>query len=188
MLDVNNALSVSRCCCGCTDCCNGSFPDEFDIDLTLVDDACVVCSSLGGTYTLAKVSGAVCNWRYDSGAISVGCDPPYGLTITRKVIELSIRCYGDTQYRIDINYQIYFANPCPGGGVDEWQAFGWRKFVNTADFNCATADAVVIPYLAGARARSIAAWVCSIAPGVFYTVPFDWACDASADAVLTAVP
>lgn len=184
---MKNRMSVSRCCCSCTDCCNGSFADEFDVEFTFTNDGCTTCADLDGVYTLAK-QGGVCNWIYNSGAISQACNPPYGLTLTRKQISLSIYCYTPTQYKIDVHYQIWAAYPCPiGTGLEEYQFYQWRSFVDVADFSCSTADAVPIDYLT--RMRSIAAWRCPLGfPGAFLDIPFNWLCDTSADVLITAVP
>jgi len=183
---VKNRMSVSRCCCACTDCCNGSWPDEYDVEFSFTNGMCSTCASIDGVYTLAKVPD-VCSWRYDSGTISQSCDPPYGITINRITVDLSIRCINATQYRIDLVFTIYGADPCltPTGAI-AWQQFSWRKVVNVADFACAEADAESISYLT--RARSIAAWICALGGGAFLTVPFDYICTTTSAATITAVP
>lgn len=184
---MKNRMSVSRCCCGCEDCCNGSYPEEYEVEFSFTNNLCTTCADMDGIFTLSKVAGNNCNWQYRAQPISEGCDPPYGIIINERRISLSIRCYGDTQYKIDLEYYIAASYPCIfGTGSSEYQFFTFQKFINVADFACSDALNFSIPYRT--RGRSIASWICSAGfPGAFYSVSFDWICDPGTEALLTAV-
>lgn len=171
------AMALGKCCCSCEDCCNGSFPDEFEITLDLVDDYCNVCDSfLSGTYTLQKASeSGACYWVYFSGELSAQmCLSPYNTRGKIKQVQVlvGIYCNSDTTYLVTIQMTVWWLDPFKPDYIWFWQRnnYYWRAEVARSEFDCTTVSDLAIPYL----------YSVNDAPQSF--------CDASADAVLTAVP
>jgi hypothetical protein len=183
---MKNRLSVARCCCDCANCCNGDYPSEYDVDITLTDDLCTECSGLDGTFTLTRVTtGAGCTWRYDSGyGLSEDCDPPAGQVVVNKIVQLSILCSSTTQYTLTLTIDIRReVTDCPG--QYDIDTYTWGKTVNVADYNCSTASVYALPYTSKFSVRktyNVFLSRCVDSFGVNYY------CDPSADATITAVP
>lgn len=208
MTGLRNQFSVARCCCGCVDCCNGSFADEFDVTLSFGYDSEAIfgsdrsctdaeCIALGGTFTLAKLSEFNCTWRYLSGTMSHPCQAPYESPIIRRDVYLQILCKQNTtaeQYNIAVWVEVERQNPIPVcTGLLPWvQRWYWRKTVNVADFSCVTADSVAVPTTGGSDwFRPFTSGVCSPFPWLPFlqvSYAFDWLCDPRDDAIITAVP
>lgn len=126
---VRSFGSLACNCCSCQDCCNGSAPDEYDVDITLTDAGdCPACATfLSGTYTLSRISDGYgngpCMWAYREGMWDLGSNYPYppddlafcdeGCTdtgecwyITSREVTVSIHCLNDTQYRIEVGFAV----------------------------------------------------------------------------------
>jgi hypothetical protein len=130
---MKDRFSVGRCCCGCTDCCNGNAPEEFDVDFDWTDNLCTSCDEeVGGTTTLSRVSGEICSWQF-LRAIGSGwttpCKPDYATydnEFTRQEMRLDIRCNpaGDA-YNVTLWSQLNF-NYDTGVEYDPWTGVAWQ--------------------------------------------------------------
>lgn len=168
------AMSTGKCCCNCEDCCNGSFPSEFDVTIAITDDYCSICDgSLSATYTLAKVAGT-CRWTYDTTA-SDYCLSPYSTrgTIKRIYLELGIYCMNATEYGIQLNMVVY---RLPPGFPDLAfyyvpDQYSWAVYnVAYGDFACSSETDYALPAYTKA---------CGNSPCL---------CDNVDDALITSVP
>lgn len=105
---MRDRFSVARCCCVnfCENCCNGNAPTEWDAEVTLTDSACSTCDELvDGVYTLARLSNAICRWRFSQTAPSWSEEcatgySVYGDYVTSRILSLQILCTTETQYYI----------------------------------------------------------------------------------------
>ena len=171
--------SLSRCCCYCEDCCNGSAPDEFDVAITLVDDECGACDTLSGTYTLARLGTGYgpCRWYYSSGTNAYcdgGCtDPTICDFIDGILIYLDIYCISATQYQVRLEVQVTGVlspgNPdlCGLGGLERivLNVFHWSETFDRDDFDCTAVVDAVLPL--------VNQWsICEDGPSTNY-----WLCD-----------
>ena len=182
MSGFRDQFGVARCCCNCEDCCNGSFPDEYDVELSFTNNDCTNCATYSTTYTLTKQGN--CGWVYDSGfTLSDGCDPPYGTTIKRVVVNLTIHCISATHYRIALTWEVWRESAGCSGLYDTTSHL-WVALVNHADYDCTTAADFELD------------WVSSSSNGWYYYYPFFRCiqytptdmCDPGAIAYITAVP
>lgn len=139
------------CCCSCTDCCGGSSPDEFEVDLNLSNDMCDHCELVTGPFILTRTSPEFCAWTYRSPvneSYNCGDPEPYDLLVhaIRSVyIRLHIACINSTQYRISLEAELVYVNeyetptmpPCYNPTVvAKWF---WSKVVTASGYNCTTA-------------------------------------------------
>lgn len=151
---VRSFGSLGCNCCSCTDCCNGSAPDEFDVDITLTDAGdCPACATfLSGTYTLARVSdgygGGPCLWTYREGMRSDESNYPYPVDdiafcdegcvdvyecwyISYREVNVTIHCISDTQYRVIVSIIVdgvyYPPEPTNTTCPEVWTS---RRFAN----------------------------------------------------------
>lgn len=154
-------MSLAQCCCGCEDCCNGSYPSEYDLDLTIADSDCGNCDTLlSGTYTLSP--GQVpCGWYFGRSwspntEICVG-DPYNPWYLLTQYIQLRIRCAGDTKYMIDawmiVSGSAYFTIPNPFPWLPGvtlrmtvWNRWWWSDLVNLSDWSCTGATDYELPF------------------------------------------
>ena len=126
---VRSFGSLACNCCSCTDCCNGSAPDEFDVDITLTDAGdCPACATfLSGTYTVARINDGYgngpCIWQYVEGMPSGESNYPYPVDdiafcdegcvdtgacwyISYRFVGVYIHCISDTHYRVDVTVAV----------------------------------------------------------------------------------
>lgn len=187
-----------RGCCGCEDCCNGSWPEEFDVEISLADATsplgCSTCDSLlSGAFTVQKTDlFGGCTWQYtqpiqfdgnpvcNSHVKLLDCLPPYGLEyVIGRNVNVQVYCVSASEYQVAISYLVWrrrlmnpFAIPCPIY-VEAYTSWTWSRIVATSEFNCSTVSAFAVP-----RETVASNWY-----------PF---CDTDdslrADAILTAVP
>ena len=182
MTGFRDRHGLGRCCCSCEDCCNGSYPTEYDVEFTFTDGQCTECEQYSTTFTLAKL--ATCNWRYDSGwGLSDSCAPPYGEPIKRVYISLSIRCINDTQYGINLDWSIWRTSAnCPG--MFDSTTHYFAKIVNVADWSCDGASNYAIPW----GSSGSFGWTFNPVLGRCTLSTISHLCAAPANAYLTAVP
>ena len=165
-----NSLGV--CCCSCTDCCNGSFPEEFDVEFDFTDGSgtygCETCDSdFSGTFTLQKQAN--CSWLYEQfagvsyvdGALLYGnlfwCQLPYGpWYVNKRSIRLTILCISETQYKVELTYRVEayrrVFNTTPWWGGPPWtnlsnvNVWNWQTNIDYDDFPCDSVSAYELPY------------------------------------------
>lgn len=182
MSGFRDRMGLARCCCVCTDCCNGDYPTEYDVDFTFVNNDCTNCADYSGTYTLSKL--ATCNWTYDSGlTLSDACDPPYGEQIKRLAILLQIRCVNATQYGITLYWDLYRNSPNCSGLFDVTSHL-WTHRVNVADFSCSAAVDHEVPW----GSTFTYGWQYNVVLNRCVTYSPTAFCDPPSNALITAVP
>lgn len=206
MTGMRNRLSVARCCCDCEDCCNGAYPTEWDVEISLADDTCNVCdSTLAGPFTLQlnpafcslempAVGASICKWgycyNYDPTFNSAFCntaellcvpsadpyDPFDCWVMGYQYITFRVTCINATQYALQAWMKLSAWNP---NYFVIKQTINWYEVVDVADWDC---DAIVnycIPFASSSMWYNYPGW-----PGPFFQL-----CDASgSEFCVTAVP
>lgn len=111
-------------CCECTECCDGNYPSEFDVQISGVDEECTNCNEyVNGTYTLAKVSpsSAQCFWEYDDppvrvtgqpcrdwvGVMACSGDPYEDRSFAGRKVRLYIYCIDENTIRAEVHVFIH---------------------------------------------------------------------------------
>lgn len=141
--------SLARCCCNCEDCCNGSYPSEFDVDIALTDDKCTICNELyTGTFTLGHTttppggSVATCSWAYSHtyGFFTDICRPagpydPFSAWYLRFMwLRLRVTCVNATQYSVTLQMVLSAFDNATARSVDN--LYQWGEYVDVTDWPC----------------------------------------------------
>ena len=146
------AFAVGQCCCACTDCCNGAYANEWDVDASFGSSTCAsspFCNFATGTFTLQKITGAGCKWLYEylnpenilDGPDCAAYSPWYLDSLS---YELSINCINDTQYGVTLTVRLSAQRrlDCIGGTTSYMSTLDtitYTAIVNVAEFDCEAA-------------------------------------------------
>lgn len=140
------AMAPGQCCCSCQDCCNGSFADEWDVDVTFGASTCAsspFCDFASGTFTAQKLGG--CAWVYEylnpqNILDGPDCDTYSPWYLDSFSIAIRVNCINDTQYAVVAEITLSAQREVPCFGVVYYMStidtIRYSTIVNSADFDC----------------------------------------------------